>query len=195
MASMNPPCCRCVCCSRAPPGGTKLLCRPAHETAAAGLGLVLFSRGMKGRGKIRGLAIGRAGFYVCVCALLGLVPVRAQEDGRAAERERMVQEQLMNRHSPSGRGNSAPAPSLTGDAGGGSLPMVSNRAVDEHLRIQNSKVLEAMRNVPRHWFVPSNMQSDAYADRPLPIGYGQTISQPYIVALMNELLDPRADAK
>ena len=49
-------------------------------------------------------------------------------------------------------------------------------------------VLEAMRTVPRHAFVPEDGQSRAYDNRPLPIGYGQTISQPYIVALMTDLL-------
>ena len=49
-------------------------------------------------------------------------------------------------------------------------------------------MLEAMGIVPRHEFVPEGVQRQAYADRPLPIGYGQTISQPFIVALMTDLL-------
>ncbi len=49
-------------------------------------------------------------------------------------------------------------------------------------------VLDAMRAVPRHWFVPEAAAADAYGDQPLPIGEGQTISQPYIVALMTEAL-------
>ena len=56
--------------------------------------------------------------------------------------------------------------------------------------IGSSVVLDAMRNVPRHLFVPENMQCNAYADSPLPIGLGQTISQPYIVAYMTEQLEP-----
>ncbi len=56
--------------------------------------------------------------------------------------------------------------------------------------ITNPDVLEVMRRVPRHLFVPSNLQRDAYEDCPLPIGYGQTISQPYIVASMTEMLRP-----
>jgi len=52
-------------------------------------------------------------------------------------------------------------------------------------------VLHAMNTVPRHEFVPSSMHNKAYENRPLPIGYGQTISQPYIVALMTDLLQPR----
>ena len=54
--------------------------------------------------------------------------------------------------------------------------------------IRDKNVLDAMENVPRHWFVTRAQQRAAYADRPLPIGYGQTISQPYIVALMTQLL-------
>lgn len=50
-------------------------------------------------------------------------------------------------------------------------------------------VLRAMRTVPRHEFVPEAHRSSAYADRPIPIGFGQTISQPYIVARMTELLE------
>jgi len=56
--------------------------------------------------------------------------------------------------------------------------------------ISHPAVLRAMERVPRHRFVPPEYRSQAYADYPLPIGYGQTISQPYIVALMTELLDP-----
>lgn len=57
--------------------------------------------------------------------------------------------------------------------------------------ITNVRVLEAMRTVPRHEFVLRAQRSVAYEDRPLPIGYGQTISQPYIVAFMTEKLDPQ----
>ena len=54
--------------------------------------------------------------------------------------------------------------------------------------VKDPSVIEAMRNVPRHWFVPVRLHRLAYADRPLPIDEGQTISQPYIVALMTEVL-------
>lgn len=54
--------------------------------------------------------------------------------------------------------------------------------------IKDSRVLKAMRKVPRHLFVPLEYRDAAYEDRPLPIGEGQTISQPYIVALMTESL-------
>lgn len=54
--------------------------------------------------------------------------------------------------------------------------------------ISDAATLAAMRNVPRHEFVPAARRGQAYADGPLPIGYGQTISQPYIVAYMTELL-------
>ncbi|MDQ4060042.1 MAG: protein-L-isoaspartate O-methyltransferase, partial [Pseudomonadota bacterium] len=54
-------------------------------------------------------------------------------------------------------------------------------------------VLAAMREVPRHELVPEDVRAAAYANRPLPIGYGQTISQPYIVALMTDLAKPDKD--
>jgi len=54
--------------------------------------------------------------------------------------------------------------------------------------VRSPTVLAALRAVPRHRFVPSGLVDEAYTDRPLPIGEGQTISQPYIVALMTELL-------
>lgn len=55
--------------------------------------------------------------------------------------------------------------------------------------IKSKRVLEAMRQVPREEFVTSTLKSKAYSDQPLPIGEGQTISQPYIVALMSELAE------
>lgn len=55
--------------------------------------------------------------------------------------------------------------------------------------IRDNKILKVMEEIPRHKFVPENYQIYAYNDTPLPIGYGQTISQPYIVALMTELLE------
>jgi protein-L-isoaspartate(D-aspartate) O-methyltransferase len=58
----------------------------------------------------------------------------------------------------------------------------------------DARVLDAMNTVPRHRFVPAGEQARAYDNRPLPIGHGQTISQPYIVALMTDLLEVGADA-
>src|SRR5688572_2067504 len=57
----------------------------------------------------------------------------------------------------------------------------------ERRGISDARVLTAMRKVPRHEFVPANVRAHAYDDNPLPIGHRQTISQPYIVALMTEL--------
>src|SRR5687768_2523461 len=71
------------------------------------------------------------------------------------------------------------------DAHAGAL----TRMVDEQLRprgIRDQAVLDAMARVPRHRFVPAPLQHLAYADHPLPIGFDQTISQPYIVAYMTE---------
>ncbi len=56
--------------------------------------------------------------------------------------------------------------------------------------IKDESVINSMRKVPRHLFVPRNRISEAYDDGPIPIGYGQTISQPYIVAYMTEVINP-----
>ncbi len=65
----------------------------------------------------------------------------------------------------------------------------------ERRGVKDPRVLEAMRKVPRHLFVPIDRRDAAYGDFPLPIGYGQTISQPYIVALMTELLRLKPDSR
>ena len=57
--------------------------------------------------------------------------------------------------------------------------------------IRDPRVLAAMRWAPREWFLPPHLAGDAYSDAPLPIGNGQTISQPYVVALMTERLAPK----
>ena len=59
----------------------------------------------------------------------------------------------------------------------------------------DTRVLKVMRTVPRHEFVPSQLQAEAYAHRPLPIGYGQTIAQPSLVAVMTVLLDVDHDSR
>jgi protein-L-isoaspartate(D-aspartate) O-methyltransferase len=66
---------------------------------------------------------------------------------------------------------------------------------DTRRKVTDPAVLDAMRAVPRHAFIPASLQSEAYRDGPLPIGHGQTISQPYIVALMTELLEIDAESK
>jgi len=69
--------------------------------------------------------------------------------------------------------------------------MVEEQLATAERGIKNHSVLEAMATVPRHEFVPENVRKFAYADEPLPIGFGQTISQPFIVAFMIEKLDPK----
>jgi protein-L-isoaspartate(D-aspartate) O-methyltransferase len=66
--------------------------------------------------------------------------------------------------------------------------MVNDQIVARGIRQES--VLQAMRRIPRHLFVPEDLKLSAYEDRPLPIGNGQTISQPYIVAYMTEILQP-----
>lgn len=66
-----------------------------------------------------------------------------------------------------------------------------SRMIESQLKdrgVEDEAVINAFRDIPRHLFVPESYKNNAYADRPLPIGEGQTISQPYIVALMTELL-------
>jgi len=94
---------------------------------------------------------------------------------------------------------------LAEDGGGGGTPgaadgeearrreMVATQI--EARGIKDPHVLDAMRRVPRHLFVPPNLRDEAYRDGPLPIGHQQTISQPYIVALMTELIRPRETMK
>jgi protein-L-isoaspartate(D-aspartate) O-methyltransferase len=72
------------------------------------------------------------------------------------------------------------------------------RMVEQQIRargIDDPAVLAALGTVPRHLFVPADQRAQAYADHPLPIGAGQTISQPYMVALMTSLLDVKPGSK
>jgi protein-L-isoaspartate(D-aspartate) O-methyltransferase len=78
------------------------------------------------------------------------------------------------------------------------LSAARRRMVAEQMRardIKDARVLEVMARVPRHRFVPDDVRDLAYADHPLPIGHGQTISQPYIVAFMTEALDVQTGHK
>lgn len=73
-----------------------------------------------------------------------------------------------------------------------------NRMVESQIEardVTHPATLAAMRKVERHRFVPEELHTKAYADRPLPIGLGQTISQPYIVALMTEQIAPTRDMR
>jgi protein-L-isoaspartate(D-aspartate) O-methyltransferase len=70
------------------------------------------------------------------------------------------------------------------------------RMVEEQIEargVGDGATLQAMRHVPRHLYVPERFRESAYEDGPLPIGYGQTISQPYIVAFMTETIRPESD--
>ncbi|MBM3956461.1 MAG: protein-L-isoaspartate(D-aspartate) O-methyltransferase [Gemmatimonadetes bacterium] len=85
----------------------------------------------------------------------------------------------------------APSPTRVPDALEERFRQERESMVARHIEargIEDPRVLDAMRSVPRHRFVPERYLGSAYADHPLPIGEGQTISQPYIVALMSELL-------
>ena len=71
--------------------------------------------------------------------------------------------------------------------------MVKDQIIDRG--ISDKATLRAMRKVPRHLFVPADIQDESYDDNPLPIGHGQTISQPYIVAYMTEISRPTPEKK
>ncbi len=90
-----------------------------------------------------------------------------------------------------GRAETASSPATTTDAREDFLPQRERMLVEDIERrgVTDPGVLAAMRAVPRHLFVPQKYRSRAYADHPLPIGQGQTISQPFIVALMSQLLE------
>jgi protein-L-isoaspartate(D-aspartate) O-methyltransferase len=87
-------------------------------------------------------------------------------------------------------GTTAPA-TMEADHAQRRADMVKRQLAAPGRDIRHPGVLNAMGKVPRHRFVPPGEQSNAYADHPLPIGHGQTISQPYVVAFMTEQLDPK----
>ena len=84
-------------------------------------------------------------------------------------------------------GGKVPEQSLKGDFKAMREKMVESQIKSRGVR--DPRILSAMLKVERHLFVPKELQNSAYSDQPLPIGEGQTISQPYIVALMTELLE------
>lgn len=75
------------------------------------------------------------------------------------------------------------------------LQMVRDQLRRYEWPVTSRKVIRAMRKVPREAFIPQALRALAYEDRPLPIGWGQTISQPYIVGLMTQLLNPEKTSK
>jgi protein-L-isoaspartate(D-aspartate) O-methyltransferase len=104
-------------------------------------------------------------FLIAATSLLLVTPAAAERDF-AADRERMVETIVALARSPT----------VLRDSDG-----------------LDASILGAMREVPRHELVPEDVRPAAYANRPLPIGYGQTISQPFIVALMTDLARPDKD--
>ena len=86
-----------------------------------------------------------------------------------------------------------PPPDSAGSHARNRLAMVENQI--KRRGVTDPNVLAAMEKAPRHMFVPEDVKKFAYEDEPLPIGLSQTISQPYIVALMTELLELKRDSK
>ena len=114
-----------------------------------------------------GASLARVVAFVAILALQTAPAARA-DDPRAGERKQLVDE----------------VAALAADTG------------DETGRKTfDPRVLDALARVPRHRFVPADQEKYAYRNRPLPIGYGQTISQPYIVALMTDLLNAKPGSR
>jgi len=109
--------------------------------------------------------------YVLILALLALVSVAMRSSSAEDEEYQVLRNRMVN--------------AIEGDVKFTS-ERIGKKALGRH-------VMEAMGKVPRHEFVPPHLRRSAYENRPLPIGYGQTISQPYIVALMTDLLDVDED--
>jgi protein-L-isoaspartate(D-aspartate) O-methyltransferase len=87
-----------------------------------------------------------------------------------------------------------PAPGVQEDPFSGRRRQMVERQIRDR-GVRDARVLDAMRKVPRHEFVPESQREMAYEDTPLPIGHGQTISQPFIVGFMTEALDVQASAR
>jgi protein-L-isoaspartate(D-aspartate) O-methyltransferase len=129
---------------------------------------------------------GSRGFLVFVVffAVVGMAAWFARQEAGNADRSQSTNEALSNAFEPS--------------ADNDRFHKSRRDMIERHLRqrdITDPRVLEVMQRVPRHLFVPDNVRDSAYEDRPLPIGHGQTISQPYIVALMTQLAKPRPDSR
>ncbi|MBL8396449.1 MAG: protein-L-isoaspartate(D-aspartate) O-methyltransferase [Candidatus Accumulibacter sp.] len=118
-------------------------------------------------------------------------PQPAAESGPAGSRRLR---QVLRGVLPALLGAAIGVPSAAADAdyGAARQRMVEQQLAADRRGIGDPAVLKAMASVPRHEFVPSELRRHAYEDNPLPIGYGQTISQPYVVAFMTEQLAPKA---
>ncbi|MCS6787335.1 MAG: protein-L-isoaspartate(D-aspartate) O-methyltransferase [Thiobacillaceae bacterium] len=101
------------------------------------------------------------GWIVWLTVVVASTALAGGEDQYTAERQRMLRE---------------------------IVAMAADTAAETGRAQLDERVIAALARVPRHRFVPAGLTHEAYANRPLPIGYGQTISQPYIVALMTDLL-------
>lgn len=117
------------------------------------------------------------GLFLVLCIMVPLALLRAQQQRDGA-----------------GTGSPSESRSPADPWAEGRAAMVAGLRTG-HYTISSNTVLAAMAKVPRHEFVPANVRREAYADRPLPIGHRQTISQPYVVAFMTEKLDPQPGEK
>lgn len=154
----------------------------------------------------------RASLVAGACGLLAIaaVVILVQDDQESAGPTRLEQQRdEVSKPSPQ---KSLTSPHVKRDKSGRlswHRPRSSERETDRkgmvatqiarggiyHKAVSDQRVLEAMRSVPRDWFVPRLRRDQAYDDTPLPIGHGQTISQPYIVALMTQHLQVKEGDK
>ena len=129
---------------------------------------------------------------VCLWAILNRSDVARQRTPRQVTTDEDTTAQLP--------GNETPGPDIdtAADAEEVAFAELRNGMVDHQLAvrdIRDRRVLSVMRHVPRHEFVPADLRGLAYSDHPLLIGHDQTISQPYIVALMTQLARPKPDGR
>lgn len=133
--------------------------------------------------RLWGIAAGVSGVVFCLCSCRKPVPNFAEQDQGSSSLKSVEK-------AAAGAGAEGVAVwkrPRTSERQPERLQMVHQ--IRQGYGLTDERVLEAMRNVPRHWFVPESQQAWAYLDSPLPIGYGQTISQPFIVAYMTGVLN------
>lgn len=132
------------------------------------------------------VGVGVLSRFVLACGFCGMVGVDAQLSS------------ALGQTPAADRTQSEPSPGKAKGAANDPTAAARNRMVERHLverGIKNPRVLEAFRTVPRHKYLPEKTRRQAYDDESIPIGEGQTITPPYDVAFMTEVLDPKPTDK
>lgn len=134
---------------------------------------------------VRGQTRDRIGSGGCLNVFVWMCTLAIVAAGMCSEATAQSELRLLLDGAPAGAGEARP------NFNGAGLSEQRAAMVDDQIKVRgvsDAKVLAAMRRVPRHLFVPTDLEHRAYADTPLAIGHGQTISQPYIVGYMTEML-------